>query len=336
MRLAPTKLTLLGLLLAAPLVLMQPSASAKIYRWVDANGITHFSEEEPSNAKDKAKAKDISTELETVGNMMSFVDPGPIDYFKPKKRKRDAKVDIRIETIGYSMTDAERRNVDMQVRGLYKAYVRWFDWTPEPTHPVTLKIFGNYKLFEQYQIEHRGRFITSRSHYSPSHREILMLEEGFENATMQTLLHETSHAIMDMKVRGSSKWLNEGIAGLFENLVYERGEIKVSNKPGWAERMQLKLKEGSLASLPTYLAIPNRQWGAESSRVESTYYMVAWSLMRYLITTEQGMRALAQTLDQHRFYSEAPGELERSLGGVYPGGIEKLDRDWRYWIANAG
>lgn len=325
-----------AVLLSLPLLLTFSAANAQIYRWVDANGVTHYSEEKPTNPKDKAKAEDISDKLKDVGNLITFVDPGPIDYYKPKRSQRDASVDIRIENIGYTMTKAQRRHIDEQVRGLYKAYVRWFDWSIEPTHPVTLKIFGTYELFEQYQIEHRGRFITNRSHYSPYHREVLMLATEFADTTLQTLLHETSHAVMDMQVRGTSKWLNEGIAGMFEGLIFERGEIKMLYAGAWSERMNLKLKEGSLASLDTYLNIPDRQWGAESSRVESTYYMVAWSLMRYMITTEQGMRALALTLQQQRFYKEQPGELVKTLSDAYPGGIQQLEKDWRRWIAAIG
>jgi hypothetical protein len=331
-----TKSLCAAFLLALPLLLTHSAANAQIYRWVDENGVTHFSEDKPTNTKDQAKAEDISDRLKGVGNMITFVDPGPIDYFKPKRRQRAANVDIRIENIGYSMTKAQRRHIDEQVRGLYKAYVRWFDWSVEPTHPVTLKIFGSYALFEQYQIENRGRFNTNRSHNSPYHREVLMLATQFADTTLQTLLHETSHAVMDMQVRGSSKWLNEGIAGMFEGLIFERGEIKMLYAGAWSERMNLKLKEGSLASLESYLDIPNQQWGAESSRVESTYYMVAWSLMRYMITTEQGMRALALTLQQQRFYQEQPGELVKTLSDAYPGGIQKLETDWRRWVAEIG
>lgn len=336
MRSASPKPVFVGLVCLVTLLLAHSTARAQIYRWVDEHGITHFSEEKPSNEKDQAIAKDISSELKDVGNMLSFEDPGPIDFFKPESRQRDANVDVRIENIGYSMTDDQRRNIDRQIRGLYKAYVRWFNWSAKPTHPVTLKVFGTYQLFEQYQIEHRGRFITSRSHYSPSHREVLMLATEFEHATLQTLLHETSHAVMDMQVRWSSKWLNEGLAGMFEHLSYDNRELKVGYSPGWRERMKLKLREGSLASLESYLNIPNRQWGAESSRVENTYYMVAWSLMRYMITTERGMSALAQTLQKQSVYRQEPTGLATTLGNAYPGGIEKLDRDWRSWIAKSG
>jgi len=141
---------------------------------------------------------------------------------------------------------------------------------------------------------------------------------------------------MDMQVRGSSKWLNEGIASMFEGLVYDRGQIKVYYAGAYSERLNLKLREGSLAPLTTYLNIPNHQWGAESSRVESSYYMIAWSLMRYMITNENGMRALALTLQQQRFYQEKPGELVKTLNDAYPGGIQALDTHWRAWLTSIG
>jgi len=138
------------------------SAAAEIYRWVDENGVTHFSEKKPANKA--KKVEDISGRLKDVGNLVTFVDPGPIDFYQPKRAKRDANVDIQMEMFDYEMTAEQRRHVNEQVNGLYKAYVRWFDWIPTPTHQVKIKIFGNYKAFEQHQLEHRGKLISNRSH----------------------------------------------------------------------------------------------------------------------------------------------------------------------------
>ena len=319
-----------GFLILALLVLAAPS-SAQIYRWVDANGVTHFSEKKPADSR--AQAEEISEQLKQTGNVMQFTDVGDIEFYKPPERRRDARVRIDIEAFDFTLSEALRDRIQAQVDGLYQAYVRWFDWSTEPDHPITIKLFGSYELFEQYQIETRGRFITNRSHYTPARREVLMLGSNFEEATLQLLLHETSHAVMDMQVRNASKWFNEGIACLFEGVEYRRGEHFVRTQGSWSERMGLKLEEGSLAPLTDYLRIPDQQWGAESGRVENTYYMIAWSLMRFLITTEHGMRALAQALQSQRFRSGDPNELVTLLDATYPGGIRRLDREWRTWIA---
>ena len=323
----------LHFLLLLLVLALSTSAGAQIYRWVDANGVTHFSEKKPTQPN--TKAEEISAQVEDTGNVMTFTDVGDIEFFKPE-RKRRANVKINIETFAFSMSEVQRDEIQDQVHGLYQAYVRWFDWIPEPTHPINIKIFGKYELFEQYQIDTRGRFITNRSHYTPARREVLMLGTNFQDTTLQLLLHETSHAIMDMQVRTASKWLNEGIACLFEGVEYRRGEHYVRTQGSWSERMGLKLKEGSLAPLTDYLRIPDSAWGKESARVESSYYMIAWSLMRFLITTEHGMLALAKTLQSQRFRSGEPDELVAAFGATYPGGINRLDREWRAWVAKIG
>ena len=307
------------------------TAVAQIYRWVDANGVTHFSEKKPTTPN--TRAEEISEQVKDTGNVMTFTDVGDVEFYQPPERNKIANVRINIEAFDFPMSETLRDEIQTQVNGLYQAYVRWFDWSVKPTHPINIKIFGKYQLFEQYQIDTRGRFITNRSHYSPAHREVLMLGSNFDDATLQLLLHETSHAVMDMQVRTASKWLNEGIACLFEGVEWHRGKHYVRTKGSWSERMGLKLQEGSLANVADYLRIPDQKWGAESARVENSYYMIAWSLMRFLITTEDGMRALAQTLQAQRFRSGDIDELVNQLGAAYPGGLRQLDRQWREWIA---
>lgn len=311
------------------------SVQAEIYKWVDENGTTHYSETAPEDAQSGAAesgVREISNEVDGRGNFTEFTDTRPIEYFQPERKEKPARVDVRIETFAFELSKAQRQRIDHKVRGLYQAYVRWFGWPAQPRQPITIKIFGEYDLFEQYQIDSRGRLITNRSHYSQSHREILMLGSNFADQTLGVLMHEVSHAVLDMQVPRSSKWFNEGLASMFEGLEWRNNNLQLGTAGGRSVTMKHKMREGSLLPAAHYLDIRDSAWGSESGRVENMYYMIAWSLMRFLVSTDHGREALAVSLRRQRYFSDQPGELAGMLDEVYPGGVQRLDIDWRHWI----
>lgn len=309
----------------------------EIYKWVDENGVTHYSETAPPDAQPgpgELGVRKISDEVGGRGNFTEFTETEPIGYFKPARQDKPARVAVHIETVAFELSKAQRQRMDHKVQGLYQAYVRWLGWPALPRQSITIKIFGSYDLFEQYQIDSRGRFITNRSHYSPSHREILMLGSNFADETLAVLMHEASHAVLDMQVRRSSKWFNEGLASMFEGLQWRNNHLQLGARGGWRVTIKHKLREGSLLPAAHYLEIRDSAWGSESGRVENMYYMVAWSLMRFLVATDHGRQALAVSLARQRSYRDQPGELLGILDDAYPGGVRRLDLHWRSWIAS--
>lgn len=320
------------ILLIPFLFLFHDDGYAEIYKWVDENGDTHFSEEKPENIE----SEETSDQLENRINIIEIGETPDIDFYIPPERNKSMKVDIKIELVDYQLTPKLREIIQNRVKIIYRAYVQWFGWDPQPNRPIKIKIFGNYIDFEKYQIEKQQGHVTNRSHYSPSRREVVMLGTEFTDATLSVLFHECSHAIFHMEVASGPKWINEGLAEVFEFSKAQRNKVKVGYNKEWVEIIKHKLREGSLLSFKEYLNIPSRGWSEESARVERSYYTVAWSMMRFLVSTEQGKNSLKKDIIDIKDRKNNPwwqkGRLTEIFDKHYPGGIGKLDADWRKWI----
>jgi hypothetical protein len=82
-----------------------------------------------------------------------------------------------------------------------------------------------------------------------------------------------------------------------------------------------------------YLGISDVQWRDSSARVENTYYLIAWSIMNSLLSSQRGIDTLRLVLSDMRSNGRfGGGSLVEMFDRSYPGGIRKLDRDWRIWI----
>lgn len=314
------------------LFLFQGLGQAEIYKWVDERGQTHYAEEPP----EAVAAEEISERLKENENYIKFKEVGDIQFYIPPPRVKATNVKIDIQLVKYQLAPATRKIIQRQVKNIYQAYVEWFGWEPQPARAITIKIFGDYNDFEKYQIDKKNGHVTSRSHYSPARKEVVMLGTEFTSATLNVLYHEASHAILDMEMRSSAKWINEGLAETFEFIVSQNGRVGVRSNKAWVEINKQKLNEGSLLHIREYLAISNQQWRSSPAQVERTYYIVAWSMMRFMVSSGEGVEALKKIMQaSKRTPWWQKGRLIKLFAANYPGGINKLDSDWRKWIRSA-
>ncbi len=301
----------------------------EIYRWVDEDGRVHFSE----NAPARQTSEEITSKLDEVGNFFDFTHVVDIDWYIPSADYQPAEVEVKIELVNYQLNAAEYNKIRDGVSGIYETYSRWFTWPRAPRQPVVIKIFGKFDAFEQYQQEEYIGHSTTRSHYSHQRKEVVMLGTEFKGATLGVLFHEASHAVFAMKLKSAPKWINEGLAECFEGTQVRPDKIYLHYNPAWVETMKHKLREGSLRPMEEYLRISNKQWSGSSARVERTYYIVAWSMMSSLLSSRHGIDTLRVVL------ANLPSKSWRKEDGLvalfndaYPGGVRKMDQDWRHWI----
>ena len=305
-------------------------AQAEIYKWVDEQGVTHY-DEKPSQAQD---AEEISEKLKRTGNVIKFNIQGDIEFYKPPQRARPALVNVEIELIDYQLAPGKAKEIDEKVGAIYQIYSRWFGWDPRPKRAINIKIFGNYAAFEKYQKDVLGnQYVMNRSHYILARHEILMLGTEFDNNTMRTLLHESSHAILHMELNRIPKWINEGLAEVFEYIHANGSDIRIGYNRGWLDLIKHKQREGSLRSFEENLMVSDLTWHNESARVERSYYNIAWSMMRFMLSTQEGITTMRQTMATcKKTLCWQSAQIVELFGQSYPGGIKQIDEDWRQWI----
>lgn len=305
-------------------------SQADIYKWIDEQGVTHYSERQSQTQE----SQEISEKLKKNGNVVKFNIQGDIEFYKPPQKTKPALVTVDIQLIDYQLAGGRAKEIDENVGAIYQAYSRLFGWNPRPNHPITIKIFGNYAAFEQYQKDVVGaRHVVNRSHYLLSRREVLMLGTEFENNTIRTLLHESSHAILHMELNRIPKWINEGLAEVFEYIRSNGNDITLGYNRAWLEIIKQKQQEGSLRSFEENLMVSDLTWHNESARVERSYYNIAWSMMRFMLSTQEGITAIRHSMQTcKKMVCWQSAQIVEQFAQSYPGGMQQLDADWQRWI----
>lgn len=307
----------------------QFAVASEIYKWIDDDGVTHFGAKAP---EDKS-AVEISEQLKQSSNIVEFRKVEEIEFYQQSADEIPITVEVDIQLVDYQLSEESHALVQRQVKEIYRAYVELFGWPHQARRPIVIKIFGNYAAFESYQQMNTDGHVSNRSHYSPRRREVVMKGTEFTDVTLGVLFHEVSHAIIHMGMRGTPTWINEGLAETFEYSQVEKGKIAFGYNNAWVEVLQHKLREGSLRPMSEYLAITNQQWRAAPARVERSYYMIAWSMMLFMMTNDEAFKTLRAVINSGKqvFWWKAPSLPERfSLN--YPNGLKKLDARWREWL----
>lgn len=108
----------------------------------------------------------------------------------------------------------------------------------------------------------------------------------------QTLYHEAFHAWLELYVypsyeRPVPRWLNEGLAQVFESAYVETGELHVGriDPPRLAEARQA-LRKGQLVPLAELVRCGGQQFQvahASEAHIADRYFLTSWALAHYLV-----------------------------------------------------
>jgi glutaredoxin len=108
-------------LLVLSLVLLSLPTSAEIYKWVDSDGVVHYS----SRASQTEKSEDVTSRVKTRGNFVSEPSPPPDAADKKADSKNGAVADSKSVTVFTNPGCKECKQVKafLNARGIsYKEY----------------------------------------------------------------------------------------------------------------------------------------------------------------------------------------------------------------------
>jgi hypothetical protein len=325
-------------------------ADAAVYKWKDAQGRTHYSDAKPATGIEYEEVSerlresvsiyttdgggaDTDSDADDDSAAERSADADPKAPFVPTPREvlRPGVVIMKLHQVDYQITRADENRIRREVELIYRRYVEWFKWNPRPARPVTVRVFGSEASFDGYAKKF-NREGSRRSFYSPGSREAVVFGTQWTEDTLGVLRHEVSHAIVDMELRSAPPWIHEGLAEMFESSSAQRGRLSISPNRDWAGTMKLKLRDGSLDSWGSYVDIPYVLWQRGGADVERTYYMIAWSMMSFLVSNTDGKKCLREVIGEGREagFGAMSRMFERHCG------LKRLDREWREWIAKLG
>ncbi len=158
---------------------------------------------------------------------------------------------------------------------------------------------------------------TARDYIANKRQEIYLANQKndrvFQQATrhlFRTLYHEAFHAYLANFVYPPEeytvpRWLNEGLAQIFETAIVEAGELRVGHAdPERLRRIRVLARKGQLLSLSRLLTAGPRQFlvnHASARQISDGFYLNSWALAFYL------------TFDRHLLGTQALDRYVQSL-----------------------
>jgi len=144
-----------------------------------------------------------------------------------------------------------------------------------------------------------------------------LFTSAFEDATRrltQRLYHESFHAYLAQFVYPPAdgelpRWLNEGMAQVFEHAILEGDELRVGRiDPALLARAQKALEKGELVSLADLLKSGPKQFlvaHATDQQDSDRYYLTSWAVTHYLLLDRRLLGTKAMDTYVHNLHNKA-------------------------------
>jgi hypothetical protein len=170
-------------------------------------------------------------------------------------------------------------------------------------------------------------------------------DKFFEEATrllFRRLYHESFHAYLAAFVTAGDRaemprWLNEGLAQLFETASIEGDEVRVARPdPERLKRARAALAAGELVPLKDLLRSGPKQFvvaHASDKETSDRYYLTSWALAYYLAF--EGKILTSKKLDDYcraTHAKEDPLEAFAALAGVKTDELPRFEEKFREYI----
>ncbi len=276
--------------------------SATIHRWVDANGILHFSDQPPSGHASEHRQIEIQGAPAVVVRATGYDVNIPDELNQNAIAAAQAIERVLHESLGVVGDPGLELTIE---------FIRSADaWAARAGIPAMLNAAGTYST--------RDRTIRIRLQ-SESELNLLILR------------HEITHALVHERIGRLPTAVNEGMASYFEH-------IKVA---GMGAQIAIAESRRSLASATIegdgqdeLVDLLTREGTSFYSDGQEKRYLRAFGLVAMLMQTPSGRAALSAVLSAQREHPCVPVKAERILDQHFPGGLKAMALAWAGWLNN--
>jgi hypothetical protein len=270
--------------------------ASAIHRWIDAAGVTHYSDQAPTAPVSEHRV------LEVHGLPSVQVEASGYDVNLPSDLQRRAVVDaLAVQRVFHDALGIDAPS-DTVLKIVFVGDATAYG-----------KLIGDSTL------------AASTGAYVPQQHTIYVRMQSDDELAFSILRHEITHALIHEQVGNLPVTLNEGLAEYFRRyrVAGMGGQIDIG-----ADRSVLigaaPSGDGSDA-LVELLALSGPDfYAAERDR----RYLQAYALVAVLMRGSAEIAALHEVLIRQRAEPCVPIQAEKILDERYPGGLGALARDW--------
>ena len=278
--------------------------SQKIYKWVDAEGRTHFGEKLTPGAGSDAETLNVEDLSKQYASLQQEVKLS-IDYpnwagdrFIESEIKKQAKMVHKV--LSRYVPKANQRQINLKII-LFK----------------TVTDFENYRD-QQKENAQWGAYYSSVSNsiYLPRYPNI--------DQTMLVARHEMTHAMLAGMLGPIPVWMNEGLAAYMESFSWQMNVAKA----------QPDVSRYNLLMNTSMKRLANTDHQDFNGRNQRMNYLQAAASLYFLLDHQAGREWLKRSF---AFYGQNPcrkATIEQLFGGNYPGGIDAASHNFQTWLSD--
>ncbi len=286
---------------------VEEGRNTQIYRWKDQDGQIHFSDQEPGEL------------LNSEQMAIHFPD-----------RKAYFKLELVQDT--RRQTPFARDRISAEVRQIYGIMAK--DLSLDHLRQVSLKvrIIETQEDFQAYRQRIAPQLNTNTGFYSSEYNEAVVFQGTNPDRMHGVIRHEATHVIVAGLYGYTPVWFNEGLAEYFEHMEVQGQMRTVSPVFRHLEILRAGQQNGALMDLRDFMQLNPQQWYQQ--KIDEKYAL-AWSLIYFLLSDEQGVLVLKETMNQlAKHYCWKFSSVEY-LEQFYPGGFDTFVANWQAWLLTA-
>ncbi|MBD0257101.1 MAG: DUF1570 domain-containing protein [Cytophagales bacterium] len=248
---------------------------------------------------------------------------------------------IRFITRGPVLKPETEEYLTKGIHFIYKFYITQLGYAFPENLTVVIRVFGDNRAYQAYTSHVTTSPISSHvGLYIYNTREIVVWKGTNTAFFKKIVFHEVSHLLLRSRSRHCTRWLSEGLSEYFEELDLSGGVPVVRPQHRKDNRTKRQLRAGKLPALTAFLAQTDGQW-SHKDNVSALPRTLAWSLVYFLMDSEQGQCLLKELLAYYQNHPVAPARLvflvntlsgPGSLAPLGPEMVVKLEKKWHQWV----
>ncbi len=274
-----------------------------VHRWVDANGVLHFSDTPPAGGASDHRVIEV-------------------DGVPP--------VVVRARGHDVNLPDRLAQRVVADAQAIERAMRSALGVEGDPGLVLDIVFIRSEQAYAQRLPS--PSMAGSAGAYSARERTIYVRWQDDEDIAFRILRHELTHALVHEHVGLLPVVMNEGLAGFFERLEVSGLGAQVA-VGGDADRDD-GAGNGS-AGVDGLVDLFAHEADTFYAEGRETRYRQAFALVATLMARAEGRAAVAAVLAAQRAASCVGVAVARLLDARYPGGLARLAADWSHRLSEA-
>ena len=270
----------------------------QFYRWVDSQGETHFSDQQPDPSS---------------SNFESIATQGQLKYFE-----------LLLHADKQGLSPLFRTELTIRINKAYDVLSTLIEKSLLQKVKVNLWVFNQRSAYEEFQHHYAPKLSGSSSGFHSPRHNIAAAHRISDVQLLSTSVHEAVHVMNTGMFGRLPRWLNEGLAEYLEEMKVYGQAVEI------APRVRLlRTLGGSPLPIVTVIESDFEDWMGTH---RNSLYAHSWGLVYFLMAHDEGQSLLQKILTTS---ASAPCREENTIQFIerhYNGGVAALQVAFTNWL----